>query len=706
MTKPKKKVLFCFYKGDISNDICILEDLDSKGFEINLFNDVDESNLKIDILPDIVKEFCKSKEYEYDIFISSNIKEFIMLQYILYSDLISAALYLNKNPVTFKVEKLYELILKGSFKVNSSNFYILREDLSIFNNCPIFKGDFQADNCSMISESTVYNFQGSTHIFSINKSENINIINLDDSEFKGFCYYHFNLNYLDEFLEFVSQYTMSINRFMENYQLICDKIEELKKSVLGMHDFEKGIVKFRLENELNAIGIKDSYKIFLISLLLNVFDDQRYLELIMHLLIKSKSINKYSKFFIYYQCVRYIFVNKNVVNESVLNTVEKLYSHIFEEFYYLTEKYKFTPKEERDKQSIIVFTTQFLSIEHAPTKLALDVCYNLVKGLNKKVIIIDTEEVLTMKGLIPLAKIIGPNDKNINNVNAIVYKDIKIPFCKPDVKMPDEYEIDKLLNMVSEIKPELIINIGTCLVGDLCTNIAPTVTIPLGNNGHSMSTFYVVNDENEYEQYSKMHKRNMNSIIINKFAFEINKKKSTFTKEQLGIPRNKFIIAVIGNRLNEEIDEEFLDLLEKCCKHNNTFILFIDKFDFKQTQISKYNNLISNCKCMGHHKDLLSVVENIDLYVNPKRSGGGTSAIYALYAGKPVVTLNFGDVAKNVGEEFCVDNYIDMYGMICKYCCDKEFYDKQGFLSKEKAMKLTDMSRYVDDLYYKITKKY
>ncbi|MEL5900725.1 glycosyltransferase family 1 protein, partial [Clostridium sporogenes] len=325
--------------------------------------------------------------------------------------------------------------------------------------------------------------------------------------------------------------------------------------------------------------------------------------------------------------------------------------------------------------------------------------------LNKKVILINTREIASVKGIVPMQNIAIANIiSEYNNINAMQYKEVNITFYQPNVLMPNDREIINILNMVKKYKPSFIINIGTVLVGDLCGEIVPTVTIPQGNDGYSKSLFYVVNDEKQKKEYSEKFNRISESLITSKFQFELKDKRNTFTKKQLGIPENKFIISVIGTRLNNEIDEEFLDLLDKSCKYSNAYVVFIDEFQFSQLQISNYKDLANNYKNMGYQQDLLAILENTDIYLNPNRSGGGTSAIYSLYVGKPVLTLKYGDVAGNVGEEFCVNNYEEMLLQIDKYYKDIEFYNKQSYIAKKRARELTDMETFITNVCNQVIK--
>lgn len=88
----------------------------------------------------------------------------------------------------------------------------------------------------------------------------------------------------------------------------------------------------------------------------------------------------------------------------------------------------------------------------------------------------------------------------------------------------------------------------------------------------------------------------------------------------------------------------------------------------------------------GVVKDILSVIEHFDLYVNPIRRGGGTSVIEAMYKKIPAVTVDYGDV----GDQFCCKNYDEMVPIIKEYITNKKFYEAQAKLAGELADEYLD----------------
>ena len=130
--------------------------------------------------------------------------------------------------------------------------------------------------------------------------------------------------------------------------------------------------------------------------------------------------------------------------------------------------------------------------------------------------------------------------------------------------------------------------------------------------------------------------------------------------DELGLPEGKFFVAVVGNRLDPEIDEAFLNIMKQImdAAENVDFAVIGDaeKLQEKLADTS-YGKRIH---FLGYCMDLPGTYRALHLYLNPRRLGGGWSSAMALMAGLPVVTLPACDVAYNVGGEFTVTTEEEM----------------------------------------------
>lgn len=87
-------------------------------------------------------------------------------------------------------------------------------------------------------------------------------------------------------------------------------------------------------------------------------------------------------------------------------------------------------------------------------------------------------------------------------------------------------------------------------------------------------------------------------------------------------------------------------------------------------QCSYFTGLVSNA---------IELIGSCHFMLNPKRQGGGTSAIEAMSLGIPVLTEPFGDVYQYIGDAFVCCNDDERVEFIRTYLSESEcrsFYDE------------------------------
>lgn len=126
-------------------------------------------------------------------------------------------------------------------------------------------------------------------------------------------------------------------------------------------------------------------------------------------------------------------------------------------------------------------------------------------------------------------------------------------------------------------------------------------------------------------------------------------------------------------------------------KHG-VFFVFMGVFD-KYTLIKeKYHLLQTQSVFVGFIKDVLAVNELCDVYINPDRTGGGTSVIEGMVKGLPPISLNRGDVSLGAGQEFCVNNYDEMVQRTLLLREDEQYYQIMSKKARERADVMLDGS--------------
>lgn len=185
---------------------------------------------------------------------------------------------------------------------------------------------------------------------------------------------------------------------------------------------------------------------------------------------------------------------------------------------------------------------------------------------------------------------------------------------------------------------------------------------------------------------------NLNDTIIEgKFTFSLKDRTEFISRKDVGISEDSFVVCMVGARLNKEISDEIWTEIEQLLIEDyNVEVALIGGFDGINEVVAKYPKLEGKIKNLGFCTDALSRIDLCDLYINPIRKGGATSAVEAMSLGVPVLTVNYGDVAGTVGQEFYCETVSDYVRIIEKYINDKSFYLCQSKLAKEKADILTD----------------
>lgn len=480
----------------------------------------------------------------------------------------------------------------------------------------------------------------------------------------------------------------------EHNPLLCRPYEEIANPA----DLILKKYKESDENQKNDIAktiidkAKESrayLKIYLLSVLIKLKPEIEHLQETYEAIINS-NLSTNEKFFAYYQLTSHSF--RGLSKGGTTKHIE-LYRKILSEFNLnLKEKISYIPLELRNENLVVVFTSQLLGLNHAPTKTALDRCRVLKKFLGKEVILLNTAELLPRNGAFPWFDM-GFSNRSEFNYDSIEYKDSVFRFCQMSNMMPNLAEMSEIINIINQLKPLLTISIGDNLVGDICSQIVPNAVIStvFSSISTTPSQFRITGRAVTEEEKINLEALGISrdSIIESTFTFDFKPQKTKLNRKILGIPEDKFVIALVGGRLTDELTHDFIVELSRIFKEDIHFVI-IGIFEKYQYYCEKFHGFKENFTNLGFQDDVLAVLEVCNLYLNPPRTGGGSSAAEALFKGIPVVTLNKGDVATAVGDNFTYNTVPCMLKAVEKYQSDREFYQQQAEIGKERANILLD----------------
>lgn len=478
---------------------------------------------------------------------------------------------------------------------------------------------------------------------------------------------------------------------------IYKSMEELSKNRTKMGEVQFGMFLIALENYFSKLSEEFDYiKVLFLSFLVAMTKNGKYLDEYNRIVNRNQTIfTPYNKYFYWRQQWRMPLRYGSLGHNSKYS--EDLFCNIYK--YYQEEcKDLISPikKEERNKNRVVVLVIQFLEETHAPTRTALERCATLAK-MGKEVFIINTLEQLTLLGLLPVYGMEpGRIFDDYNKLKQYKYDGEVFNYYQPEVKMPEFEETRKILSMIREWNPYEVLTMGTgSIISDLVANIVPVINIPL-----AFSTIVKKNNQfsalgrkiSESEWASLTNQGYLpESIIESTFTFDIKKQFKQLTREQLGLPLNKFLLAIVGLRLDFEIQPDFIAAMSQLFT-KNIHLVFAGYFDRYNDMCNQFPELKEHSSYVGFQDDIIAFYNIMDLYINPKRLGGGFSIAEAFSAGKPGVTIAYGDVAAAAGKEFCVNDYTEMQQIILKYITDNEFYNEMVLKGNYRLKELTDSS--------------
>lgn len=503
---------------------------------------------------------------------------------------------------------------------------------------------------------------------------------------------------LQKFLEKISRYDMAL--YFDGFPEIDSAFEEIGRWLNFMAEPKKQqILQQLLQTAKEAPGWVG---VHILSFCMTVDKRAEIAECLLQVIVKADydEIGEYSKLSHYWQVSRAVFADGHLRSETVEILLTELYRNIFDAFSMalgIVQRH-YIPIEERNHNMVVVFSGQVLGLEHAPTKTLLDRCYVLKTVLQKEVVIVNTAMHMPKKGRAPFY---GMHDggyrPELTGQSFLEFKGEQFAFWQCPDNMPDLNVMSDLIQFIKKKKPYYICSIGASeLCADICGMLVPEITI---------STVFseIATSCGEYQILGKQkltaadRKRlqilgvEENKLKRAMFTFSFKKQSHRFTRQMLELPEGKFLLIVVGWRLDEEVSEEFLQMLSQVIeKEPAVGVVFMGKFTKYRERLAGYAKLQDHTYNVGQQEDALAVLDCVDLYVNPRRQGGGSSVTEALYKGLPAVTLPTGDVSVAAGEEFWVEDFAEMSSQIVQYYKNPAFYQRMSNKAKKRAELLMD----------------
>ncbi|MCI8482847.1 MAG: glycosyltransferase family 4 protein [Lachnospiraceae bacterium] len=350
--------------------------------------------------------------------------------------------------------------------------------------------------------------------------------------------------------------------------------------------------------------------------------------------------------------------------------------------------YPYIPIEKRNKKRIVMITEQILSLAHAPTRIVMNYAYVLQEILGYEILLF----LCPCDGKLPEDLWIYTEALTMNSLEQFKNAPLKIGYKNTEffgyqINMGENSlkEYSMMFSLIYAFNPIFVLNVGIFhpiadAAGKFTTTVAMGMSVSCPVSEAEILLRADKREELIEKEYEELLEKNQKQIFVKeRFPASVGLKESekSYTRQEFGLPEDKFLIAIVGNRLDNELEEVFFEVMLRILqKEPDAVFVMIGEVQKVKERLDR-KEFKNNVYYLGYQTDLQGVYSMFDLYLNPVRAGGGFSSAMALKKGVPVVTLPNCDVAYNVGEEFIVQNTECMVDQVCHYISDQEFYKKK-----------------------------
>lgn len=401
--------------------------------------------------------------------------------------------------------------------------------------------------------------------------------------------------------------------------------------------------------------------------LFDLFEDARFITKACEFLPNHLSPQLFYEF--NFNVAQRMFTNKGdkqLIAQTVRDSYEALSSDIRA---FLNSQGYLNRKKVTSIQNIAIISPQLMDMRHSPTREAFSIACHLQTYLGCNVTIINTNAGAGVDN--SELRLISPAVYG-SNQNLKDTQELRIQYLDFDqniriVSFPPEPMSTKRITHIAHTLKQLDIDAVIChgdnlLAQDTAYGVYPSIFATTGTvvpNCHCDSYFVPGNLFNESSKALADKYGHSDFMLESMLVTPQGKAEHPTSKRDFFIDDKVFVYLVVGVRLEKEVDQEFATACaEILSAQENATILFagspkLDLDALFDKQLIADRQVVN----IGFHQDLPAVSLMADVYLNPKRSGGGTSSQTAILNGLPIVTLNIGHISAVVPDSHRLDDW-------------------------------------------------
>lgn len=449
---------------------------------------------------------------------------------------------------------------------------------------------------------------------------------------------------LEDFIGNVTQLRSEIKRFIDgkygNLHYFDPLIEELKKKA-NEHD----VFCRQLKETTKFLSPLENIIFLYILYLANIFDAE-----MMECLVRSTlQIDK----------PELLHFLHGVYDDEV--SMQFLHGeYLFPEYYILRRAYakklcemydlhidisKIRKSPDGKIQKICILHHTLMSHKHSPTLVSIQVSNILAElGYEVKVMPLDASSNISWDFPIfsPPLRLAYYGSREFEEYHKEAYHpNVTIEYT--DVADPKE-KLQCELDKIAAFLPDLIIDTEpeVSVASYIYSQYFPTLCLPMGDcQSSGYFTYYAVIDRDVFEAANKIFHSIDHEKVIDCPLYQV-MPRIQFKYERGNYPlasldKDDFVLISVGNRIGTELTEEFIDIVCKklLTKQNIKWLIVGGENRYLSQQYWKLLEM-NKITYIPYEDDLPALYQICDMYISPKRQGGGTSVFWAMYYGLPI----------------------------------------------------------------------
>ncbi len=342
--------------------------------------------------------------------------------------------------------------------------------------------------------------------------------------------------------------------------------------------------------------------------------------------------------------------------------------------------------QKRFDNRIAIVAGQLLSINHAPTKWAIDYA-NMLKKYNPK---------LEIKIFVEDWASYSPDELTwmnaFSSVNSSTCQQEHREHLHPEIevyysnnKLERKKRIQQDVTAISSFQPSLIYKMGSKynLVVDLLYPYFPIISHTMGGaeDCNFVDIFTGGYLEHDMKRLYSERKLTTQEYYSHRIGLETPKSTGIKNREMYKLSDVDFVMVTVGNRLESEITKEFIDQIIEVLEVEQDIKWVIVGTKSISLINQNYKSYIDNNRIIfiPYEENLFDFYKICDIYVNPVRQAGGNSAALAMKSKLPIVTSNpTSDVGGLSGKENCID--LELFSQeILKLKVHTKYYKEKSY---------------------------